>query len=419
MNPPDLDQLRQRWQQAHEAVEPQLRLDVDALRQGVLHRSRRAFASHSRWLLASLLGQASVLAALLVFLSGHWHDAIYRFLAMPMAMLALAQVIVSLAQWWTLRRLDLAAPVLEVRRQLERLRRRQLTVTRWIILSSVLLWLPMLLVLCKGVTGFDLLEVLHPSVIYVNLVVGAAFLLLGELVLRWVAWRFSGSPALQRLLVETAGRSWQRAEQAFDARADLERSLDEHGAADTVAQYRRRAELPVLLRAPMRRLRWRLVLVACFYASLMLAMGVFNATQGDQPAFIVPGVLLHLFWVAQMIAVILHRERLGRLDFAIAPEQLGAQIDALAARHLNLARISLWLAPVFVLLVAQVLGKAVLGMNLLGGLPATARIFVALVAVLGCVALSRPRAQPALARPARIMLFGVAGLSAALRRAVG
>jgi len=419
MNLPDLDQLRQRWQEAHAAIEPQLKLDVDALRNGVQHRSRRAFASHSRWLLASLLGQASVLAALLVFLSSHWHDAIYRFLAMPMAMLMLAQVIVSLAQWWTLRRLDLAAPVVDVRRLLDRLRRRQLAVTRWIILSSVLLWLPMLLVLCKGVTGFDLLAVLHPSVIYVNLIVGVVFLLLGEAILRWVAWRFAGSPALQRWLVELAGSSWQRAEQAFDAQVDLERTLAEHGAASTVAQHRRRIELPARTRESMRRLKWRLVLVACFHASLMLAMVVFNATQGGQPAFIVPGVLLHLFFIAQMVAAILHRERLGRLDFAMAPEQLGAQIHALAERHLKVTRISLWLAPVVVLLVAQVLGKALLGMNLLGELPLSVHSVIASAALLGCIGLSRPRLQAALAGPARVLLFGAAGLSAALRKVIG
>lgn len=418
MNTPDLDQLRQRWQQAQHAAEAQLSLDIQALRRGALRHSQQAFGQHSRWLLLGLVGQVGVLALLLGFLVGHWQDSIYRLLAAPMMLLMLAQVVVSATQWWVLRRLDLSASVLSVRNQLDRLRSRQLAVTRWIILSSVLLWLPMLLVLVKGVAGVDLLDHLHPSVVWVNFGLGLGFLLLGDWLLRGLARRYAGSATLQRWQREMAGRSWQRAEQSFDALDSLEHSLNEQAPAEVLARQRRRATRLQQFGAPLAALRRRLLLVACVYAAGMLAVGLFNMMHGGQVAFILPGVLLNAFFITQMAVAIAHRAGLARLDFSADAPALNARLAQLAHTQLRVARINLRLSPLFGLLLLQVLAKATLGISLMAALPPALLGVVLALAALALILLLRARADGVLTSLARYLLLGCAERSERLQRAL-
>lgn len=412
---PDLDQLRQRWQAAHQAALPQLALDVANLRAHLLRRSQHAFAWHRRWLGAGLLGQLTVCLLLSAFLIGHVQDTVYRLLVAPILLLAGAQALVSLRQWQVLRRLDLSAPVLQVRATLDRLRGRQLLMTRWILLSSVLLWLPLVLVVFKGLAGVDLLDYLHPSVVYVNLGLGLALLLGGDAMLRVLARRWQGQPWLQRWLVEMAGISWQRAEQRYDAQTALDRELADGDAAHVLAQYQRRAELPQQLRPPLRRLHRRLLLAIGFWAAGLILIGLYNASVGGIVSLIAPGVLLNAWVVAQMVAAIVHRQRLHQLDYS--EPAISAHIAALAATQLRVATIGVAWLPLVLLLLIQVLGHLLAGHNLALSLPLPWLCALLLGASGASLWLLRPaRRHPS--GVARALLFGVAHLSEALRAAV-
>lgn len=418
MNELDLDQIQQRWQSTHRTIEPTLAIDVDALRASLAKRSRRAFSRHAFWLGGQMLLQLAVLVALGAFLIEYWHDTLYRVFAMALAMLVLAQVVVSARRWRVLRWLDYTAPTSLVGEQVARLRSEQLRVTRWILLSSVLLWLPVLLVILKGLTGFDLLTVLHPSVLAINLLVGVAVLLLGDLVMRWVARRFAGSRWLHALLAESAGHSWQRAEQAFDARTELEQMLADDETGVVVDRYRQREELPQRVRVPLRALRSRLLLVGVFYAFGLLLVGVFNASHGGQLAFLIPGVLLNFFFVAQMASAIQHRAQLSRLDAAWSADALDSRIERAAREHVSIVRVSLWFTPIFALLVVQILAKAVLGIDAFAVAPSTLRVALLVSAAIGCVVVARHSARPIFTSIFSGLMFGVPRLSAALRSAI-
>lgn len=413
---PDLDQLRQRWQAAHQAALPQLALDLPRLRQQLLQRSQLAFARHRRWLLAGLCVQLLVCALLGQFVFRHAEDAVYRFLALPLLGLALAQLLVSLRQMQQLRSLDLSAPVLQVRATLEGLRALQLRLTRWIVLSSVWLWLPLLLVLCKGALGVDLLEVLHPSVVYVNLGLGLAWWLGGEALLRTLARRWQDQPWLRRWLLTLTARSWQQAEQQYDAQAALDDAQSEDALALAMAREQRRAALPPQLAALLRRLRRRLLAAIAFWSACMLAVGLYNARVGGIPSLLIPGLLLHGWLVAQLVASIVHRQRLAQWD--LGDPALGETLAALAASQLRVARVSLALLPLLAPLLLQVLGQLLGGHDLARALPWPLLALLGTCAAGASAWLLRPPAQRRLAQPARALLWGVAGLSEALRAAL-
>lgn len=413
---PDLDQLRQRWQAAHQAALPQLALDLPRLRQQLLQRSQLAFARHRRWLLVGLCAQLLVCGWLGQFALQHAADAVYRFLALPLLGLALAQLLVSLRQWQQLRRLDLSAPVSQVRATLEGLRALQLRLTRWIALSSVWLWMPLLLVLCKSVLEVDLLDYLHPSVVYVNLGLGLAWWLAGEALLRTLARRWQDQPWLRRWLLTLTARSWQQAEQQYDAQAALDDAQDEDALALAMAREQRRAALPPQLAAPLQRLRRRLLAAITFWSLCLLAIGLYNASVGGIPSLLIPGVLLNGWLVAQLVASIVHRQRLSLLD--PGDPALGETLAAWAASQLRVASVSLALLPLAALLLLQVLGQLLGGHDLALALPWPLQALLAALVVGASAWLLRPPAQRRLAQPARALLWGVAGLSEALRAAL-
>lgn len=364
----DLDEMRNRWQQAHARAEPSLAFDLQALRATLARTSGRAFARHGRWLLLGWLGNSAVLLALLAFLAGHWSDAIYRLLATPLAVLSGWQWGVSLQRWLALRRLDLSSPVIALQQQLERLRDRQVAVTRAILLSSVLLWLPLILVSFKGLLGVDLLDHLHPSVIWVNLGLGLLVLLLGDAAWRWWLRRGHGSEAQRRALQEWAGHSWQRAEQSVQAQLALEARIAARGA-DAVAAEEARAEARrQRLAAPLRQLRGRLLLAALCYALLVLLTGAWTVTHGGQWSLLVPGVLLNYGWIALMVSAIVHRVGLLRLDLAAEPPVLRDRLQTLASQHRAVAGAVLVASPLLLSLLAVILVAACWGLDLFASL---------------------------------------------------
>lgn len=362
MNAPDLEALRGRWASAHRRIDAHLRLDPEALRRALSQRRAGAFRRHGRGLIAGMGVMGGVLAALVAFVVSHRADALYLLCALPLLALFGAEWIVDLRQWLALRRLDFAAPVTSVRAQLDTLRARRLRMLRWIFLSCVLLWWPAVAVFFKGLFGVDLVRGLAPSFWWVSLAVGVLFMPLAGGIGWWIARRFGARPGFQQFLDEVAGRSWERAQRALDAQHAFEQALDD-GAGDVMARLARGSMAPPHARPALRALRWRLGLGIGLSALAMLVLGVFNAQQGGQWRFLVPGVLLNLLLLAQLVPNILHLNFLARLDYGQAPQRLRALFDDMAALRERVARFSLAVAPLAALLLIQVLGKATFGVD--------------------------------------------------------
>lgn len=368
----DLDALRGRWNDSQQQIEAQLQLDARQLRATLARRTQAAFRRHSRWLLLGTLGSAIALAALMVFLWAHRADSIYRFLSLPLTLLALAELVVNVRQSLTLHRLDLCAPVATVQSTLETLRSRRLRATRWIILSSVLLWMPLILVLVKGLTGFDLLDVLHPSVLYVNLLVGVLFIPLALGIGRLIARRYLGTPGYQRFLDDSAGHTWRRAVNELNAQQRFESGLAVDGAASVMDRRASHGALLEQITRPLAALKRRLNAAIAIYTLLLLVTGTFNALNGGHPQFLIPSLLLHLVWLAHLVMAISQRHQLARWQAeSETVEALVGLIQTIAHWRERLARWTLMAAPLLLLALAQVLARVALDMNLLAAIPMT------------------------------------------------
>lgn len=364
----DLDAMRGRWQDSNRRADAAIRLDAEAMRAALAQRTRKAFRRHSGWLLAGLVVGAALITALGAFLLRHGGDWRYALMTGALLALVLAEFIVDLRQWRALSALDLGSSLLHVRATLDTLRARRLQMAKWIALTAMLLWWPALLVIFMAVTGVDSLRFIAPSVVWVNFALGLACIPLGLWLAAWLSKRYGDRPGFQRFLLETAGRSWQQAEDAFAAGERLEDAL----AANTWTPEAEAIELPAALAPKVRALRWRLDAGIALYATLLAATGVFNALHGGQAPYIVAGVAMDLFWVANMVASIVHRRAAARPAPGLSLAAWREGLEVVVAGRLRATRIVAVLLPLLLAPAAHLLSGVAMEWLVGGALAASA-----------------------------------------------
>lgn len=354
MNPLDLDTLRGRWAEQGRQLDQHLRLDLAAVRATLDRRTASAFRRHRGWLLFGLALAVPTGLGLLAFISSHWGQWAWVLLAGALLPLTLSEVVVGVTEWIGLRRLDLAAPSTELQQRLDRLELRRQRQVRLLLSCSVLLWLPLLAVLLKGLFGGDLLRGLHASVWWVNVGLGLAFIPLSLGAAAWWRRRFGAS---ERHASVGQGDSWTRARTELDARLAFE--LDaEH---DPIRALRSQT-FPDALRTDIAALRRRLLVGILTCATGLIAIGLFNATHGGLPQFILPGVLINLALVAQMAPSIHLRLALSPLPGGL-PAWCARLESALHLRR-RFAIGGMIALPLLLPMLAQVLAKLALGVDL-------------------------------------------------------
>lgn len=360
MNPLDFDTLRGRWAEQGRALDQRLHLDLAAVRAQLDRRTASAFRRHRGWLIAGLALAIPMSLGLLVFIASHWGQWAWVLMAGALLALALGEVVVGLSEWLALRRLDLSAPSVELQRRLDRLQSRRQRQTRLLLSCSVLLWLPLLAVLLKGLFGGDLLRGLPASVWWVNLGLGLAFIPLSlGAAARWRR-RFATKT---RSASAGDGDSWTRARVELDARLafDLDVERDPENAL-------RSHSLPEALRADVAALRRRLLLGILACIAGLIAIGLFNAAHGDLPQFIVPGVLINLWLVSQMAPSIQLRLALNPLPGGLPAFRAGLESALRLRRRFAIGGVIA--LPLMVLMLVQVLVQIALAVDLAAALGA-------------------------------------------------
>ncbi len=366
----DLDKLKSQWAQESEKLDNSLTLDVATVREALTKKTVKAFRRHSHWQMIGLIFSATGFIALLVFIIKHWPNKIYVLMAAPLAILALGEAITDFRELRILRTLDFSTPVLALNETLNRVRNRRLRMTKWILLTAILLWWPLIFVVFKGLFGVDLMPFLHPSVHIINTIVGLVCVPLIYWLMHVISTRFAHSSGFQNFLEESAGKSWSHARKQLDAHHRFDDEVATLGEAKALERKEKKNLASPIANALLDGLKNRILVAAFFYGALLLSIGMFNASHGGQWQFIVPGILLNFFFVSHMISNITHRQSLKRLDLNQPDDQLCMQLEKLLDMRRIFARIVLLLSPIVFLVVLQVMAKALFGLNLVAYVPA-------------------------------------------------
>lgn len=213
----ELDEMKLAWQGLDRRLEQQYALNLQLFRDGRLDKLQRGLRPLV-WgqAIQMLIGVLGLLVLAPIWIA-HWRDPAVLVAGVVMHAYCVGLIIVGAMVQSQVARIDYGAPVLAIQRQLLQLRR---TYAFWGAVVVGLPWwfltAPLLVVLSRGAVMVN-----APSVVWIQLAIGAAGLLA-----TWWFHRWSRRPeraALARKLDDsTAGGSIRRAQAALDEIARFE-----------------------------------------------------------------------------------------------------------------------------------------------------------------------------------------------------
>jgi hypothetical protein len=203
----ELQDLKNLWAEYDRKLDTSLRLNSRIWRELNLSRVDSALKRLSRLLVFELLMNLAVVMALGWFIAEHAGEMRFLAPALALGLCAVALVIASIRQLAALHSLDYSAPVVAIQKRLEALRIERIRATKWVLLLSPLLWTPLLIVALEGLFGLDAYLFLDGRWLAANLLFGLAFIPVMLWAARRFAGRWQGSPLVQSLMDDLAGRS--------------------------------------------------------------------------------------------------------------------------------------------------------------------------------------------------------------------
>ena len=222
----DLEDLKIRLAEQDAKLDQVLRLNTMAVREIQLSKTR----SSLRWLIPGIVLELLMTIVAVVwlgdFIVGHLRDPGFLLPALLIDLCFLAFMGFCIRQLVAIAGLDYSLPVVTVQKELGKLRILRIRTTKWVMMLSFVLWLPVLVVLLEGFLGVDLWRILgavgaRDGSFVAWVVANVLFGLAVALVLIWVSNRYANrahrSPRIRRLMDDFAGRSLTRAQSSLDS----------------------------------------------------------------------------------------------------------------------------------------------------------------------------------------------------------
>jgi hypothetical protein len=218
----ELDDLKAEWQALSAQMERQTVLNLLIFKQSQMEKARHGLRPLAWGQGFQMMAGALLVLTSALFWSNHMHVPHLLVAGLVMHVYGLALILSGARMQVLISRVDYAAPVVEIQRNLAKLRRFYVVGGLWLGLPWWLLWMPLVMMAFMGFFGADIyasLQAHAPSVIYSNIAIGIAGLLTSVAFIRWAVKR----PKLaQRMERSAAGGSLNRAQRLLDEIAKFE-----------------------------------------------------------------------------------------------------------------------------------------------------------------------------------------------------
>jgi hypothetical protein len=201
----EIDDLKRSWEDQSRKLDTSLRLNTTLLRESALNKASTATARLSWLLMAEILLDLVLCVWLGSFNADHYMEARFLIPGIVLHLYAIGSLILGVHQWLALKRIDYGAPVVAIQKRLGELRVQRVRATKLILLTSPLLWTPLLIVGLKGLLGVDAYAIFNSTWLAANLALGVAVIPLAVWISKRYADRMERSPLVQRLMRDLAG----------------------------------------------------------------------------------------------------------------------------------------------------------------------------------------------------------------------
>lgn len=218
----DMDELRAKWAEYDRKLETNLRINKNLLHVTYLGKTQSAL---KRLAVGGII-EAMIHFPVLLWLGSFTYD--YR-MQMPfflpgvgLYLFALAGFIVQIRHIALALMMDYNGPIADIQKQLGNLRISHIRLTQRIILTGPLLWVPLQIVLLKGLLGLDAYQLFGTTYLWVNVAVGVAFIPLALWLSKTFVDRLGHLPWVQQFMRDLAGYSLNEASQHLETLATFE-----------------------------------------------------------------------------------------------------------------------------------------------------------------------------------------------------
>jgi hypothetical protein len=205
----ELEDLRQAWEAHGRKLDDSSRLNSHVLHQAISAKAETATRRLSRLLWIELLVDLGAAVWLGSFLADNVTVARYAIPAAALDILVIALMMAGVRQLVAVIQMDYGQPVLILQKRMESLRAERIRASMLTLVVAPLAWIPLLIVVLKGLFGVDAYATFSSAWLIANVVVG----LLVVAVAVWASRRYGGrvtsSPSLRWLMNNLAGRNLQ------------------------------------------------------------------------------------------------------------------------------------------------------------------------------------------------------------------
>ena len=220
----NLDILRTEWAARDQKLESVLRLNTRLLHEAFVDKGRAEIVRQNDFGAFSVLIWVATLIGLVIFVAKHVGEMRFFLPAVLMLVWTVATGVTGLRQRAAMRALDYSRPMLEVQKELERLRIQRLQAFKWSFLTGqIVWWIPFAIVVVRALGGDLYASEWMRQFMAINIAVGLLVIPVAIWVSRRVAGRFAGSKALASFTDAIAGRDVVAARAFIEKLARFER----------------------------------------------------------------------------------------------------------------------------------------------------------------------------------------------------
>jgi len=205
----ELDDLRQAWEAHGRKLEDNSRLNRQILDQAISAKAETATRRLSRLLWIELLVNLGAAVWLGSFLADNVTVARYAIPAAAVDILVIALMMAGVRQLVAVKQIDYGQPVLIIQKRMESLRAERIRASMLTLVVAPLAWIPLLIVVLKGLFGVDAYATFSSAWLIANVVVGLLVVAVAVWASRRYAGRVTSSPSLRWLMNNLAGRNLQ------------------------------------------------------------------------------------------------------------------------------------------------------------------------------------------------------------------
>jgi hypothetical protein len=213
----ELDELKNVWAENNRQLAASMRLNTLLLQRNNLQIAGRSLQRLAYGLAAELAVNLIALMLIGSFAAGHVGEPRFLVPAVLLGIYMVALVAAGIRSIVQAGTIDYDETVVAIQKRLEALRLLRIRTTLATLLFAPLMWVPLLIVVTRGIFGIDLYAHVSSTWLAANVLFGLAVVPLGIITARRFRNRFGQNSAMQSLADHVAGQSLVAARDALDS----------------------------------------------------------------------------------------------------------------------------------------------------------------------------------------------------------